>query len=234
MTRRTGITLTAYAAMMLSLLTPLYEPLSSGSDGTWSLPLLGGAAVALGLGVARAWTLALAVVVCLAFFVAEGASGLAVLILVEGIPFLLVMTGAGLLLARFSAARWQVPVLIGLFALALVPAGWATGQRVQAARADRVPRDVEARLPTEGLLNGLCDPSLGRAHLDGVRRQARALSKALESRPDELVSYLVPYADQEPEREDITVRELAEEQLRATDGCRDPDIRRLKRQIDRE
>jgi len=225
-----------YVMFMLSLATPLYEPLSVGDDDTWTvLLLIGGASIGAGILIGRAWSLLAGVMTCIALFVANGGEGLATLILVFGIPFFLVTTGIGLAVARFAPKGMLLPVASAAFVVALVPAALATEERNERASLQHVPRAIEAQLPTEGFLNDLCEPGVIPARYRAQsRREARALAGALRERPDQLVSYLVPYADEPPAREDRTVVELAKEQLRATDDCSDPVIRQLRRQTGRD
>ena len=235
MDRKGVVGLVLCTAALASLATPLYEPLAIGADRTWLLLLLtGGAAVGTGALVGRAWVLLLAVLAPVVGFVASGAEGLSWLLLIFGLPFALACTGVGLALARWGPAGTSIPVAVFCFCVAIVPVGVAAGKQVHRASLERVPAHVEARLPTEPVLDQLCGGRLRPRERSRLRRKARALSAALEARPDQLVRSLVPYADQPQAREDRTVEELAEEQLSGTDGCRDPAIRRLREQTGRD
>lgn len=109
-----------------------------------------------------------------------------------------------------------------LFVLAGAPGAWAASEHLQEAR--HVPASVQRQLPTGELsLRSLCrgfyvTPRERRV----LRRQADALVRELRRRPDELVTYTFYYEHGPPERRDIPVRELAEEQLEDLDPS-DPD-----------
>src|SRR5918997_5441274 len=98
---RAALGLAAYAALVASLATPLYDPLTSGRDDWWALLALVGV-VHLGLGVAvgRWWTLALPVVASIAAFLLGGAEGLAWLALFAAMPVLGGLTALGVALRR--------------------------------------------------------------------------------------------------------------------------------------
>ena len=212
MDRKAVVGLAIYAVLVASLATPLYDPLNSGRDDWWALLVLVGAAHAgLGAAVPRSWVLALPVVLSVAAFLASGAAGLAWLTLIVGAPVLVGFTAAGWALGRASPRR-RGPIALGFFAVALLPAAWAALETSK--RGPHVPASVQRELPTELSLGNLCpgaesDPVVER----DVRRRAEVLIRELRRHPDHLVTYTYYYSDEPEERRDITVRELAEEQL---------------------
>ena len=223
MNRRAAITLVAYALLMISLVTGLYEPLTTGRDDSWLLVFFfAGAQIGLGVGVARAWVLVIPVVVAIIGFVVGGAEGLAWLTLIFGAPALVVVTVLGLVLSRLIASA-RAPIGVGAFVVALVPAGFALNEWRQ--RGPHVPPSVQAALPTDVSINDLCaGPSgsaLPRGEATEIRRKTDALIRELHRRPHDLVTYTYYYSDEPDETHDITVRELAEEQLKDLDepGC---------------
>jgi hypothetical protein len=119
----------------------------------------------------------------------------------------------------------------GAFAVALWPVGWAASDQVQRARARHVPPAIQARLSTGLSLGDLCPGSAVPAALQrDIRRRAAALVQELERHPDDLVTYTYVLAD-EPgvSRVDITVREVAQEELRdmkSNDSRCEPDLQR--------
>ena len=100
-----------------------------------------------------------------------------------------------------------------LFALAALPVLWAAA--ATAERGEHVPASLERQLPIEASLGNLCpgaesDPEFVRR----LRRQTGVLIRELERRPDDLVTYTYYDAHSADEdRREITIRELAEEQL---------------------
>jgi hypothetical protein len=211
MDRKAGVALAVYLILVASLVTPLYEPLGSGRDESWALlVLLASAHAALGAAISRTWVLALPVALAIAGFLAGGADGLAWLTLIIGAPALVAFTAAGWALGH--VLKREDAVALGLFAVALLPAAWAVGETRR--RGPHVPDSVQAQLPTKISLGNLCpDTDTPPAVERDVRRRAEALIRELRRRPDQLVTYTYYYSDDPQERRDITIRELAEEQL---------------------
>jgi hypothetical protein len=207
MDRRAGVGLAAYAVLIASLATPLYDPLFSGDDEWWALPgLLVFAHLGLGAAVGRWWVLAVPVVASLGFFLQGGAEALAWLWVFVGAPLLLLITGIGL---AFRRVRW-IPAV--LFAVAALPTAWAAAETAE--RGEHVPASLERQLPLDVSLGNLCPGAESdRAFIRDLRRQTDVMIRELERRPDDLVTYTYYYSDEPEERRDITVRELAEEQL---------------------
>ena len=109
---KTALAVAAYAALIVSLAT---TP-SGGED--WTLvALLAVAHLGLGWAVARAWALLLPIALCVGTFLAAGASGLDWLVLFLGLPVLVAVTAAGLLLLSCGlygeVIRLLPPVTIG-------------------------------------------------------------------------------------------------------------------------
>jgi hypothetical protein len=205
---RAGLGLAVYAALVASLATPLYDPLFSGDDEWWMLAaLLVFAHLGLGAAVGRWWALALPVALSFGLFLLGGAEDLAALWLLVGAPLLVAVTAVGVALRR---VRW-IPA--PLFAVAALPALWGAVATVE--RGEHVPASLERQLPIEASLGNLCpgaesDPEFVRR----LRRQTDVLIRELERRPDDLVTYTYYDADSADEdRREITIRELAEEQL---------------------
>ena len=197
-----------YAALVASLATPLYDPLFSGDDEWWTLlVLLVFAHLGLGAAVGRTWALALPLALSVGFFLLGGAEELAWLWLFVGAPLLVAVTAIGF---AFRRVRW-IPA--PLFAVAALPALWGAAATVE--RGEHVPASLERQLPIKASLGNLCpgaesDPEFERQ----LRRQTEVLIRELERRPNDLVTYTyydAHSADQD--RRDITIRELAEEQL---------------------
>lgn len=212
MDRKSVGAIVAYTALTATLLTPLYDPFATGRDDSWAVAVvLVAAHFGLGAAVGRAWTLAVPLVVVFAWFFAEGAEGLAWIGLFFGAPTFFTATAAG-----WAAGRWvrhgRSVGAAAAFAVALAPIAWALTQHF--GRGPHVPADVQAQLPVDLSLGNLCPgaetpPRL----LRELRRSAAALERELRRRPDHLVTYTYYWADQPAERREITVRELAEEQL---------------------
>jgi hypothetical protein len=204
---RPAIALAAYAALMASLLTDLYAPLEVFGPWWATVLLFGAAHVGVGLLVRTWWALA----VPLPFLLAVGGP-LGVLVL--GLP----LAGAvalGRLLGRLAARR---AALLGTaaFLAALVPAGLAIART--AGRGPHVPAAVQARLPVDYSLVNLCPGAETPAALERrIRASAETLIRELRRRPNELVTYTFYYEDADDVTLDITVRELAHEQLEDLD-----------------
>lgn len=215
MPRRRQLALAVYAGLVGSLFTPLYEPLTTGRDDSWAIIVVVVAAhIGVGAGVARPWVLLLPVLFAVVAFFADGAEGLSFLILMFGIPGGLVAAGVG----------WAGTVVLRRHALALAPLAfgcaflpviWASVETARRISASHVPDAVQAHLPTDESLGNLCPGAeTPRGIMRRLRRQAEVLVRELDRDPNRLVSYVYYYSDDPPERKDITVRELAEEQLR--------------------
>jgi hypothetical protein len=205
---RAGLGLVLYAALAASLATPLYDPLFAGDDEWWLLPaLLVFAHLGLGAAVGRWWALLLPLAFSLAFFLLGGAEELAWLWLILGAPLLVACTAIGL---AFRRVGW---IAAPLFVLAALPTFWAGAET--ARRGQHVPASLERRLPIELSLGNLCpgagtEPRIERE----LRRQTEVLIRELERRPDDLVTYTYYDAHSADEdRREITIRELAQEQL---------------------
>lgn len=165
----------------------------------------------------------------IAWFVTAGAEGLAWLILIVGAPVLIAFTALGWLVGRSLGPR-GTPVAIAAFVIAALPGSWAAVET--AKRGPHVAAGVQARLPTELSLGNLCPhtetPGALRREL---RSGAQWMVKLLRRRPNHLVTYTYYYEEGDDERRHITIKELAEEQLKDLEdggpGC----APKLKRQI---
>ena len=131
--------------LVVSLETPLYDPLYAGRDDSWVvLVVLLLAHVGIGAAVGRAWVLALPVALSIAGFLLSGAEGLAWLALVLGAPVLVGATAAGRLVRR-AAPRQHDALGLGFVAVALLGPAWAAVETAGAARTYRRPSSVSSR-----------------------------------------------------------------------------------------
>jgi hypothetical protein len=213
--RTVVVAVVVYVLLLASLATPLYEPLWSGDDDREApialLIVLGGTHLGVGALVRRPWALLLPVVLVVVGFIAAGAQGLAWLTLVLQGPVLIAITALGWLLGlRLKGRAAQFGVVA--FVVAACPAVWAAVR--SAERGPHVPPRLQAQLPTELALGNLCPNSqLPGAERRRLRRSADVLIVELRRRPNDLVTDTFYYADGSEERRDITIRELAEQQL---------------------
>jgi len=207
-----GLVLGLYAAFLGSLLSPLYGPLSTGDDDTGALlVLLCAIHAGVGGGVARWWVLAFPVGLCLAAFVANGAEALAVLYLFLGLPVLTFSTALGVAIGRRLQQRSDA-FAFACFAIAALPAAWAVAETLR--RGPHVSAAVQTQLPTTLSLGNLCPGAETSPGTDrDLRRRTEVLIDQLQRRPNDLVTYTYYYSDDPTEEKDITVRELAQEQL---------------------
>ncbi len=227
--RRAVLALAAYAGSVALLLTPVYEPLTQGRDDSWAIAIAVGCAhVGVAVGVARIWVLALPVGLSLALFFASGGEALSWLLLFFAMPVLIVVTflgwGAGRVL-RESALTTAAAVA---FLVAAAPAVWAALETVR--RDKPLPDRVQASLPLRTSLGNLC-PNSGTAGDTRFERQSVALLRELDRRPYRLVTYTYYYSDEPEEEKEITVRELAEEQLSDLDSGGDNCAPELQRRL---
>lgn len=146
MDRRLAFALGVYVALIASLGTPLYEPLSDGRDDSWALVVLFvGAHLAVGIIVRRAWVLLLPIGLAVAGFLFSGAGGLAWLILMFGAPVLIAATALGWLLGH-RLAQHATPIAVAAFIVAAVPGMWAAMETVK--RRAHVSASAQRALPT--------------------------------------------------------------------------------------
>ena len=225
MGRRLAFALAVYLALMASLGTPLYEPLSDGRDDSWGLVVLFvGAHLAVGIIVRRAWVLLLPIGLAVVGFLFSGANGLAWLILMFGAPVLIAATALGWLLGR-RLTQHATPIGVAAFIVAAMPGLWAVVET--AKRGAHVSASAQRALPTMApfLVQDLCfkgDSRFDRAHADEAGRRARrqfaALERSLRAGPDMLVTVQFAPADAPGlETREMTVRELAETQVGGAD-----------------
>ena len=205
------------------------DPLDATTRGVL-LVLVAAANLALGAAIRRAWVLALPVAVSIIAFLAGGAEGLAWLTILVGAPVLVALTAVGVWLGRALGPRADA-IAIALLVVALLPTAWAAAETSR--RGPHVPAAIQGRLPTEISLGNLCPGSETSAEVErDIRRRAEALLRELRRRPAQLVTYTYYSSDGDDERRDITIRELAEEQLKDMDAygpnC-DPDLERRLR-----
>jgi hypothetical protein len=206
--RRAGLGLAAYVALVASLATPIYDPLFAGEDDFWGVAVVAAAAhLGLGAAVGRLWVLGLPVAFSVAIFLLGGAEQLAWLAIFLVMPALVVLTAIGLALRRVG---W---IAVPVFAVAALPLLWGGTEAVR--RGEHVPASLERQLPIEYSLGNLCpDASTPPQLVRRLRRQTEVLIRELGRRPDDLVTYTYYDAHSADEdRRDITIRELAEEQL---------------------
>lgn len=204
----------AYAALLGSLATDLYDAWTAPVDSPWPvLVMLVAAHLGLGVLVRRAWVLALPVVLGLVSFAYSGASGLAWLFILLEVPVLAAFTGTGWLVGRSLPDRAATSIGIVAFVVAACPAGWAVIAMAQ--RGPRVPASVQSQLMTDLSLGNLCPHTRTPGPLRRrLRRSAEVLIDQLRRRPDDLVT-VTDRTEQDPEGEErrITIRQFAERQL---------------------
>jgi hypothetical protein len=207
MDRIAAVGLVVYVALVASLVTPLYDPMLDG-DYFWLVAaMIVLAHLGLGAAVGQAWVLVLPVAASFVAFLLGGAEELAWLAIFLVMPVLVIATATGLLLRRF---RW---VALPCFAAAAVPALWAASETVR--RGEHVPAALEQQLPIEYSLGNLCPGAGSPPELERrIRRETEVLIRELGRRPHDLVTYTYYDAHSADEdRREITLRELAEEQL---------------------
>ncbi len=223
--RRLAFALAVYVALMASLGTPLYEPLSDGRHDSWALVgLFVGAHLGVGIIVRRAWVLLLPVGLVVVGFLFSGAGGLAWLILMFGAPVLIAATALGWLLGR-RLTQHATPIAVTAFIVAAVPGLSAAVET--AKRGAHVNASAQRALPTMApfLVHDLCfkgDSRFDRKHADEASRRARrqfaALERSLRADPNMLVSVQFALADAPRlEAREMTIRELAETHLGGAD-----------------
>jgi hypothetical protein len=228
--RRAAIALAIYIALVATMFTSLYEPLTEGRDDSWAVAVLFFAAhVALGAGVDRWWALAFPVVVTVVAFFADGAEGLSWLILWFGLPIGLVAVGLGLATVAVLPRRADLVTMLAV-AVACLPVAWGALETARRATAPHVSAKVQSSLPTKESLGNLCaGAETPRSITKRLRRQGDNLIRELRRQPNALVSYVYYWSDEPAETKDITVRELAHEQLgdltSGGDNCA-PDLQR--------
>jgi hypothetical protein len=141
---------------------------------------------------------------------------------------------------RSDLAQWLTAAVLALIPVTLTALGWAlgrgtrwlvwpaaafctaaiTGSAVAVAleripSGPHVPPSVQRALPTDVSLGNLCPNAQSPPDLErDVRRRAEALLTQLQENPGHLVTYTFYYSDGGgTERRDITIREVAEDQL---------------------
>jgi hypothetical protein len=234
-TRGGGIAVAAYVALLAAGLTGIYDRFPAGRDDSWAI-LLMIVAIHVGLGVAaaRRWALLVPLALVAAFAVGELASGdaggLDLVFLVVVAPLLVGVTAIGVAIGRRWAEQRAV-IAAGCFAVAIAPAGWGTVETLQ--RGPHVPPSVQAALPIDIALGNLCPNAETPPDVErDIRRRTDALIRELRRRPNDLVTYTYVSSDEPDDTREITVRELAEEQLKSLDDVRAggpecvPDLRR--------
>jgi hypothetical protein len=218
----TAVAVEVYVALVAVAVSPVMEHLTLGRDESWVIAVaLGGAHLWLGAAAGRAWVLLLPVLASLVAFVAAGAEGFSILILILGAPVGCGLTALGFLLAQAGRGAAFVPLAVAVAAVLYGVAGW-----VPRLGADDLPRDVQARLPLEESLGGLCSGSETSRDVErNLRDGLRVLVREVERRPGHMATYTYYWSDEPPERKRITVREVAEEQLKDVREC-SPDVTR--------
>ena len=231
MPRRALLGVGAYIALAASLFTPLYDPFLVGDAVPWPPPaLLIAAHVGLGAAVARPWAFAAPVALGVAAVAVDGVGGAEPAATAVAVAILMALTGLGWAAAALPRGPDAVPA--AAFAIATVPAVCAAVVTIDRAWLPHVPAELRAQLPLEASLGNLCPgaetPRSARVQLE---RQAEVLLQELRRRPNDLVPYTYRWAHGGSDTKQITVRELAEEQLMALEdaGC----AGRLERRIER-
>lgn len=212
LSRPSLLALLAYAAPLASLFTPLYDFAPAGRDQSWALiVLLVATHVGLGLSVRGGWVLAVPVLPCLGWVVYVGAS----VFLFAGIGFLVLLALTAVGQAAGRALRSRGSLSAAAFALASLPLVWGVVETLERSRAPHVTRSLQGELPIGSSLGNLCGrPDKPTELQRRTERSAEVLVRELDREPRALVTYMYTYADSsDTDRREITVRELAEEQL---------------------
>lgn len=198
-----------------ALFAGFYDPLEHG-DGRWTFWLLL-CAPPLGLGLAAPYwrTLGLPLLFGVIVVTTSGDELASYLVLLFGIPIELTLTLVGCLVGRRLRERRLVPAVLVL-AVALVPAGVATAQRL--SRGPHVPPAVQQALPVELGVGNVCPGASNRSMRTRALAAVDALVAQLRRDPDALVTKTYYYEDG-PQTTDITVRELAQDGLEELNGC---------------
>jgi hypothetical protein len=239
---RATVALVVHAAVLGGLVAGLFEPFERGTDRTGlTAACVVAAHVATGALIARAEVLVLPIALCATAFAVNGAEALAWLYLIIALPVLLAATAAGWLVGRF-APRAAVPLGAAGAGVAIVVTGIATAETVRFELAPVVSRDVQRALVPALRLGNLCPGSeLPRRERPALERAVGAVERELRKHGHWRVEYTYYLSDGPEEREQITVRQLAQEHLEDLrngndlDGrpCR-PDLqRRLRAALDR-
>jgi hypothetical protein len=220
MSHRTLLILALYGALLITLLTPLYDPLTTGTDQTWAILLVPAAAqVGLGASIGTKSMFVAPVAACLLLALAAGDPVESVLILVIGLPAALALTALGRAMGAALKDKWGI-VATAAFAVALAPVAWAAGETIKRSTAPHEPEAVQKQLPRGGTdLSGLCHPHAWtpaeRAHAE---HKLDVLVRELNLHPDWLVPYTYYLEDPSgTEVKDLTVQEVAQETLRGLD-----------------
>ncbi len=217
--------LIAYAVLVASAFTPLYEDLGIDAETAVEAAVIAAAQVGVSIAVGRAWVFALAPIPPLIAFFAGGAEGLVVLLLIFGIPAMLILTAFGWALGHWLKDERVVRALaVTFFVLPALAALWAAIVTIDYSRRDHLPASVQRQLPVRVFLADLCeDPgltaeerresALSPSQRRDIERRAEVLLRELDEHPDSLVTYTYEFSDEPDEVRDITVRQLAKEQL---------------------
>jgi hypothetical protein len=214
--RRAWIAVAIYVALLATLATSLYDPFETGEDDSWVIiVMLSGAHLAVGIAIARAWALMLPVVAAVVGFFASGGEALSWLVFILELPLAAVLTAIGWLIGRRLGPRAGFAAA-PVFVLAALPTAAAAVETFERSRAPHVPATVQRQLPLDVSLGNLCPgaETPGPLRRD-IERRAEVLLRELDRHPDWLVTNTYyPAESPDVEHRDITVRELAEEQLR--------------------
>ena len=216
------------------MFTGVLEPLTHGRDDSWAI-LVTPVAATFGLALAvRGWRMLFApLALAFAAVVAAGDDPLAMAgIALAGLPALLIVGAIGVVVAR-RLQRAAGRAVLAAFAVAVLPLLWGTIDTVRRNTAAELPGKTVEQLPIDESFGNLCPeastpPRISRR----LRREAEVLLRELREHPHSLIPYTYVYGEEPPEKELITVRELAEQQLhglRAGGDDRAPDLQRRLR-----
>lgn len=222
--------LAAYAAVVGAAFTPLYDPLELGrDDSVWILVGLAAAHVGAGAALRHPRALLLPLPVA-ALSVALSDYGLELIFALIACfaGFLAIAIGWGI--AQFADRLRAGAAAVLAFAVAFVPWVWGAVETIGRLDSPHAPPSLEAQLPDDqtdvAAVCGHVEPE----YAAEVRTKVEALFRQLRANPDLLVTYTYVYSDEPSETYEITVRELAEEQLddlEANDEC--PELQRRLR-----
>src|SRR4051812_2170650 len=141
--RRAWLAVAVYAALLVTLATPLYDSFKTGEDDRWvTAAMVAALHLGVGVAVARTWVLALPVAFTVVDFFATGGEALSWLVLILGLPILLALTGTGWAAGRLLGPR-AGQVAAAVFALAALPTAAATAETIKRSRAPHVPKAMQ-------------------------------------------------------------------------------------------
>jgi hypothetical protein len=229
-----AVALVAYVAVVGSVFTPLYDPLTSGRDQTWWIVgALAAAHGGVGAALRRPRGLLIPLpVAAVAIVTSDGPLAMVAAVVGPVIGVGLIAAGWGLA----EAVRRARPGPAAVAALGLGSAvavwGWAAAETIGRFDSPHAPRSLEAQLPNDDLgLGVMCERDAEPDDARRARGHLETLIRELRTNPDLLVTFTYTYSDEPSETREITVRELAEEQLNELEEGFQPDCPEAERRL---